>query len=231
MEDRRVIRSPPHHRRDRHRAAPLVPDAHFCTSSTTAGVLRHPETDLWVWRRRLDPILATTTAALADVGTLALRAALPRDDRAGGAERLLAGAGIERSAGRTLLASDIAALAFLLAQTSGAAEIGLALQAATRRPPAPVFHVDGVGLRLLCTYAGPGTEWVPHHAVDRAQLGLRARTSERANAAIVRDPRSVRRLQSGWVAILKGRRAGRGLVHRSPRGGPRLLLRLDAKRE
>jgi len=29
------------------------------------------------------------------------------------------------------------------------------------------FHTDELGLRLLCTYVGPGTECAPDHAVDR----------------------------------------------------------------
>ena len=35
------------------------------------------------------------------------------------------------------------------------------------------LHVDAVRLRLVTTYVGPGTEWVPSEAVDRGALALR----------------------------------------------------------
>ena len=85
------------------------------------------------------------------------------------------------------------------------------------------FHADAVGLRLLCTYAGAGTEWLPLFG---------------AEAARAHDPRQGPvpvRLGTGHAAILKGdahpSAPGRGLVHRSPPMDgppvPRLLLCLD----
>lgn len=86
-----------------------------------------------------------------------------------------------------------------------------------------LFHADAVGLRLLCTYAGAGTEWLPLFG---------------AEAARAHDPRGgpvPARLGTGDAAILKGdahpAAPGRGLVHRSPPMDgvpvPRLLLCLD----
>ena len=31
----------------------------------------------------------------------------------------------------------------------------------TSAPMCPRFHTDHVGVRLICTYVGPGTEWLP----------------------------------------------------------------------
>ncbi|MEF8706149.1 MAG: DUF1826 domain-containing protein [Candidatus Accumulibacter sp. UW27] len=36
-----------------------------------------------------------------------------------------------------------------------------------RQAMCPRLHVDRVGIRLLCTYRCPGTEWVESAAVDR----------------------------------------------------------------
>jgi len=66
------------------------------------------------------------------------------------------------------------------------------------------FHVDRRSARLLCTYAGPGTEWLPNRAVDRAALASDDLDFERANCAIARDPRERRSVPSPWVALLKG---------------------------
>jgi hypothetical protein len=75
------------------------------------------------------------------------------------------------------------------------------------------FHVDAVGLRLLCTYAGPGTEWI-------APGG------------------KTRRMKAMEVAIFKGTAfpgSGPRVMHRSPplstgtsAGQSRLVLCIDA---
>lgn len=91
----------------------------------------------------------------------------------------------------------------------------------------PLFHVDRVALRLLCAYAGSGTEWLPEEAHDRSRLGC-------GSNAAVRDWSAVRRIAGGHVAVMKGERypgnAGRGLVHRSPEASPacpRILVAID----
>ena len=35
----------------------------------------------------------------------------------------------------------------------------------------PRFHVNRVTCRLITTYQGIATEWLPHHLVDRSKLG------------------------------------------------------------
>lgn len=89
------------------------------------------------------------------------------------------------------------------------------------------FHVDHVGLRLLCTLYGAGTEWLPEAAADRRQLGA-------GGGEVARDPAAVQALAPGDVALLKGhchpRGGGLGLIHRSPEASPlapRLLLAAD----
>jgi hypothetical protein len=92
------------------------------------------------------------------------------------------------------------------------------------------FHVDHTRLRLLCTYRGPGTEWLAHDQVDRQALA-----AHQPNDAILRHGQP-RHLEPFWVGVLKGERfpgnAGRGLVHRSPpvadTGTTRVLVCLDA---
>ncbi|GGY02060.1 hypothetical protein GCM10007160_32520 [Litchfieldella qijiaojingensis] len=94
----------------------------------------------------------------------------------------------------------------------------------------PRFHVDNLAVRLVTTYAGPGSEWLPEHAVNRAGLG--APRPQKPDP--LRDPAAIRHLATGEVALLKGEgwigNEGHGLVHRSPHppaGVKRLLLALD----
>ena len=91
------------------------------------------------------------------------------------------------------------------------------------------FHTDHTHLRLLCTYRGPGTEWLSDDQVDRV-----AQANGAPNDRIVcRGEPS--RFEPFWVGILKGDaypgNAGHGLVHRSPplagTGQTRVLFCLD----
>jgi hypothetical protein len=91
------------------------------------------------------------------------------------------------------------------------------------------FHVDRTQLRLLCTYLGPGTEWLTDEQVDRL-----AQSTGAPNDDIIRfgEPSE---FAPFWAGILKGDaypgNAGHGLVHRSPQiggsGKTRVLFCLD----
>ncbi len=97
------------------------------------------------------------------------------------------------------------------------------------------FHVDRLRLRLLCTYRGPGTDWVPEAFVDRQAVYDAASPAHANNAALVRDVDEIRRVPTGAVAILKGDaypgNDGKGIIHRSPPimhlGARRLVLTID----
>lgn len=90
----------------------------------------------------------------------------------------------------------------------------------------PRFHVDRVPVRLLCTYQGRGTEWLPESAVIRPASGGPLPDQQA-------DPVSIRRLGTGAVGLFKGEgwigNEGNGLVHRSPAAEslPRLVVGLD----
>lgn len=92
------------------------------------------------------------------------------------------------------------------------------------------FHTDVNDLRLLCTYVGPGTLWLPNDAVnDNAIRG------HDHHAPIERSPEDVQQVGTGHVVILKGALYPgdpvSACVHRSPTieetGQQRLLLRID----
>ena len=92
------------------------------------------------------------------------------------------------------------------------------------------FHTDVNDLRLLCTYAGPGTLWLTEDNVNRVALD-----NLRNNEAIVIDENSIQQVETGNVVILKGAKYiqnnTRAVVHRSPSieksNEKRLLLRID----
>ena len=113
----------------------------------------------------------------------------------------------------------------------GLERTGLRL-ATLNRAMCPRFHVDHVPCRLLKTYTGIATQWIPHERLDRTKLGVNRHNQPDELSGLFQRETDIENLQSGHVALLKGEKRwvgneGTGLVHRSPRlnkGERRLLL-------
>ncbi len=94
-----------------------------------------------------------------------------------------------------------------------------------------LFHTDAIELRLLCTYLGPGTLWVPDQYVNWERM------NEPVNEARIGDMRQIRQFAPFEVGILKGAmydsNDGPAVLHRSPSISEedtiRVLLRLDSQ--
>jgi len=85
------------------------------------------------------------------------------------------------------------------------------------------YHIDNVPMRLLVTYMGQGTEWLPNEIANRAAFeeGL-------PNEKIVKDSSKIKSIKTFNVAIFRG--GATGLLHRTPDSAlknPSILLRLD----
>jgi hypothetical protein len=175
-----------------------------CLSPSVLLSVRKPEIGLAPWRRPTRIGLHRAAAALLATDRFCLTA---EGDPRPASRALMRNLPV---AGRAL-EQDVAILARLFATVTRAASVRLRLEHvndnACRR-----HHVDAVRLRLLCTYAGPGTEWV--------------------------DPAGEnRRMPTFQVGIFKGSAypdAGPRVLHRSPpvehlppRSRSRLLLCVD----
>ena len=125
------------------------------------------------------------------------------------------------------LFADVSELLRLFAQTTQASSFRLML-ATISNNMCRKFHTDVNNLRLLCTYIGPGTLWVPDEAIDHQASQARGNNQE-----IVMDLQQIQQVRTGSVAILKGALYpdGNPVLHRSPSieedGARRLLLRID----
>lgn len=102
------------------------------------------------------------------------------------------------------------------------------------RAMCPRFHVDRVPCRLVTTYQGIATEWLPHHVADRSKLGAGNMGKPDALSGLYENASDIKQLKSGDVALLKGElwhdNEGAGLIHRSPQlsnNTHRLLLTID----
>ncbi|KQM98902.1 DUF1826 domain-containing protein [Sphingomonas sp. Leaf25] len=175
------------------------------TDAAALDAIARPEVALVLWSRGLDPALRDALDGL-DYATiddvrLDCRAgdAVDGDLRAAGYGDMLA----------DVLGRDIAMLVARHAALTGEDRLRVRLDVidtdACRR-----FHADYVTLRLLCTYAGPGTQWCDAD-----------------------EPEAVRDVATGSVGVFKGRLLldPPSVLHRSPpiaaTGGRRLMLVID----
>lgn len=117
------------------------------------------------------------------------------------------------SLGRDALVRDMKRLASTYVAVSQAPKITVQISHITT-DMCRLFHADHIDLRLLCTYAGKGTQWLTEDNTNRAGLG------KGCNDNICRDPKKVRIFNTFDVGLLKGSRYpgndGFGAVHRSP---------------
>ena len=84
----------------------------------------------------------------------------------------------------------------------------------------PKFHVDRLPCRLITTYQGIATDWLPGEKVDRSKLGPGSKGKPDHESGLFENTQDIKRLNYGDVALLKGDlwegNEGKGLVHRSP---------------
>ena len=131
--------------------------------------------------------------------------------------------------------ADVARLLELYEDLLGCPAMGVRLELNTRAM-CPRFHVDQVGLRLLCTYRGPGTEWLSDLTADRAKLGGGAARLPDDVSGLVRDTAGIGQCAPFDLVLLKGcvwpGNERRGAIHRSPPVpalvAPRVLLAIDS---
>ncbi len=131
--------------------------------------------------------------------------------------------GLPPGPGRAALADDMALLGEIVRELHGCPAAGLRL-AHVDHAMCPDWHIDRVGIRLVCTYAGPGTEWPDDQGIDRTDL-----------RSDTRGPIDHIQATAGEIVLLKGAlwqdNACFGAVHRSPviptDGDLRTLVTLD----
>lgn len=131
------------------------------------------------------------------------------------------------------LSEDIAQLVDMFCYLFDSDRAGLRLTALDTAM-CPKFHVDRVSCRLVTTYHGAATEWLPHNVIDRSKLGHGSEGKPDETSGLIANFEDIQQLSFGDVALLKGElwdgNDSAGLVHRSPAltiGEQRLLLTLD----
>jgi hypothetical protein len=123
------------------------------------------------------------------------------------------------SAAAVVLSEDIAQLVDMFCCLFDLKRAGLRLTVLDHAM-CPRFHVDKVPCRLVTTYQGIATEWLPHHCVNRSKLGAGNEGKSDEKSGLFQHLDDIHQLHQGEVALLKGENwdgnEGAGLVHRSP---------------
>ncbi|EMK6667372.1 DUF1826 domain-containing protein [Vibrio fluvialis] len=200
--------------------------------STSAHILSdiyRPEHNIAIWQRTLSKELTKNIdLMLAQEPRLALVQSVTPDDAAQWVRSKLEGYVCADA-----LSEDIALIVDMFCCLFDVKEAGLRL---TRldSPMCPKFHFDRVPCRLVTTYTGRATEWLTNDVIDRTKLGAGSLGQPDHLSGLCDSERSIRQMQPGDVALLKGSgwegNENGGLIHRSPhvrQDERRLLLTLD----
>ena len=187
-----------------------------------------PDVQLGLWQRPAQAMITRELLSLKASDLPDMRCTTSSDSFDDDVDRLLEQQGLDPLAFSNWR-SDLRRLADIYFHLSGNSDVEMRLET-TDEDGCTRFHVDNTQLRLLCTYQGPGTQWLTDEQVDRL-----AQSSGASNDDIVRfgEPSS---FAPFWVGIFKGKtypgNSGQGLVHRSPpiegSGQIRVLFCLDS---
>ncbi|PVV12282.1 MAG: hypothetical protein B6D72_08125 [gamma proteobacterium symbiont of Ctena orbiculata] len=169
-----------------------------------------PGMQVCTWQREIDPAIGAYLSELHQTGELQVvealsSAAKPKLDC------------LPAGPGRAPLIDDLSLLREIVFELMGCSEVGLRL-ARVGYAMCPGWHVDRTSIRLVCTYQGPGTQWLDDQDVDRRDLHS-GRMGESAFIQAV----------PGEIVLLKGALwqgcDAFGAVHRSPELAPDSALR------
>ncbi len=184
------------------------------------AAIGRPEIDLVIWRRTLPAELIAWIDRLAASDLPDLRILIEPDRLVSALNAELEAEGLPAGRMRDLLVADIEGLVLEFASITGVGQVDVRLECIDH-DACKKFHRDWVEARLVTTYRGPATEWVPQAHGEQA-----LKDQEGFDGPL-------ERLKQHDVAFFKGCHSGsgRGVVHRSPpvakTGQTRLLLCLN----
>ena len=200
----------------------------YGNNATTLTDIYNDENNMVVWHRELSPVINHSVKEF-----LHEKPSFQTSMTVSPASALSSINGDLGSGSYSILGGDIAALVDMFCCLFDLKRAGLRL-AALDRAMCPRFHVDKVPCRLITTYYGVATEWLPQNSADRTKLGKGSNGLDDNQSGLIKNSNDIQQLLCGDVALLKGERwegnEGAGLIHRSPivpAGERRLLLTLD----
>jgi hypothetical protein len=191
-------------------AIPIVPTWKRVPELADLVEIFDPGVQVCSWQREIDPAIEAYLSQLQQAGEVqALETVCPAAQPNLGC--------LPEGLGRSSLIDDLSFLRDVVCELLGCGEAGLRM-ARVGHAMCPGWHVDHVSIRLVCTYLGPGTQWLDDQDVDRDGLQS-ARTRQSTYVQAI----------PGEIVLLKGdswqENEAFGAVHRSPELDPSASLR------
>lgn len=207
-------------------AAAMRTDVHLAgiataNARTVFNEVRTAGVGMAVWRRSMPEQLKSWADRVAADGDINARLLIPIERCEEGLEKALRNARIPPCPAEEQFKLDIADLVRVFADLVGLQCVDVRLET-VRGDACWKFHVDRVAFRLICTYSGPGTQYVP------PEFGRQAVAQQRDYDG------PLAMIGTYDVAVFKGAEASGhdGIVHRSPpilgSGQSRLMLCLNS---
>ena len=187
-----------------------------------------PTVNLAIWRREPDPACRAESASLleTDPGLQLSLMTSPETVEASLRSAL-------RIQSHSPLVDDMKRLVEMFCVLFDLSRVGFRLTALDGQM-CPKFHIDRVPCRLITTYEGIATQWLPNDKVDRSKLGATRPGTTDKQGGLYESELDIAELAAGDVALFKGEawegNEGFGVVHRSPEvpeNTKRLLLTID----
>ena len=172
-------------------------------------------TNISIWKRELDSkLINASDYILNEIPDLQISELVKNED----VETMLVHKFGENENISCLIA-DISRVVKLFCDLFNVNQVWLRLDAIDS-PMCPRFHTDNLKCRLVTTYKGPATQWLPNDLVNRDMLGHGNDGKPDEESGLFLKNTDIEELDVGHVALLKGEgwigNEGKGLVHRSP---------------
>jgi hypothetical protein len=191
-------------------------------SSEDLESIRQHHINLTIWQRPVDPTMLPIIHWLAKE-PFELEYKTDVEDVSRSLHKHIT-APLEFEQSRYRLIADIQRLVVMFSQYAATPTLRLIVES-VHDVPCPKFHQDNVPLRLICTYAGAGTEWLENSNVNTH--------ADCCGGSLVRDKSRIGQLKPFEVALMKGKlwpKNEMGIYHRSPKpeaDKPRLVVKMD----
>ncbi|MCE2926021.1 MAG: DUF1826 domain-containing protein [Rickettsiales bacterium] len=197
-------------------------NCYFVSQPEKLDIIRERHINLAVWQRPVDPTMLPIIHWLAKE-PFELEYKTDVEDVSQSLHKHIT-APLEFEQSRYRLIADIKRLAVMFADYAVTRYVRLIVES-VHDVPCPKFHQDNVPLRLICTYAGAGTEWLENSNVNTH--------ADCCGGSMVRDTSRIQQLKPFEVALMKGKlwpKNDIGIYHRSPKpdaNQPRLVVKMD----
>ena len=139
---------------------------HVSNNSSELSEIFNDDVNIAIWKRHLDnQLINASNYIINENPDLQFSELVKYDD----VDKILVN-NLGQNENTLYLIKDISIVVKLFCDLFSINKVWLRLDA-IESPMCPRFHVDNLKCRLVSTYKGPATQWLPHNLVNRDKLG------------------------------------------------------------